>query len=124
MDDEGKEYPLARLGLGMGRLLAIAFGLHFAKGQRLLLDEVETGLHYETQEKVWAWIFESSKKLDVQVFAATHSLDCVRAFSKVADESGEVGILYRLDRKFGPIRVVAYDERKLRIASEQDIEVR
>lgn len=43
---------------------------------------------------------------------------------KVAGESGEVGKLYRLDRKFGPIRVVAYDERKLRIASEQDIEVR
>ena len=43
---------------------------------------------------------------------------------KSAGESGEVGKLYRLDRKFGPIRVVAYDERKLRIASEQDIEVR
>lgn len=33
MDGEGKEYPLARLGLGMGRLLGTAFGLYFAKGQ-------------------------------------------------------------------------------------------
>ncbi len=124
VDTAGKEFPFGRLGLGMGRLLGLAFGMYLSKGRMLIIDEVETGLYYEVQEKVWAWIFKASKKLDVQVFATTHSLDCVRAFAHVANESGEEGRLYRLTGKFGQIRAVKYDERQLQIAAEQDIEVR
>ena len=124
LDEAGKEFPLSRLGLGMARLLGLAFGMYFSKNDRLIIDEVETGLYYEVQEKVWAWIFKASKQLGVQVFATTHSLDCVRAFAHAAKVSEEVGRIYRLTRKFGPIRAVKYDENQMQIATEQDIEVR
>jgi GTPase SAR1 family protein len=123
-DKLGQEYPLGRLGLGMARLLGLAFGLYYSKGGRLIVDEIETGLYFDVQEKVWDWIFTVAAKLDVQVFAATHSLDCVRAFSMAAITSPEEGRLFRLDRKFGQLRAVAYDEEKLQIAAEQGIEVR
>ena len=64
---------------------------------------------------------------NVQVFATTHSWDCVRGFAYAAMETEEVeGHLVRLfrHRKSGKIRAVEYSERDLKIAAEQGIEVR
>jgi hypothetical protein len=121
---DGNQYPLARLGEGMNRLLGIAFGMTFARGQRLLVDEIETGLHHKAMKQVWRWVFESAAAMDVQVFATTHSFDCVKAFARTALDSPELGRLYRLDTLLGPLRVVAYTERQMGIAAEQGIEVR
>lgn len=125
-DETMKQYPLARLGQGINRLLGIAFGMSFTRGNRLVVDEIETGLHYEAMELLWRWIFDSAAALNVQVFATTHSFDCVKAFVRAADPSAEVkdSSLYRLDRVLGPLRVVRYKKRQMLIAAEQEIEVR
>ena len=115
---------LRSLGDGMNRLFGVALALVNAKDGFLLIDEVENGLHYSIQPDLWRLIFEASKQMNVQVFATTHSYDCVRAFDEAARGSEEEGVVIRLARKAGRIVEGEFDERELGIAVEGQIEVR
>ena len=72
--------PLNSLGDGMLRVLQLALKFFPAKGGFLLIDEFENGLHYSVQERLWALVFEMAQRLDIQVFATTHSWDCIESF--------------------------------------------
>jgi hypothetical protein len=117
--------PVRSLGDGLNRLLGITLALVNAKDGILLLDEFENGLHYTVQPEVWRLIFAIAHRLNVQVFATTHSWDCIDAFQEAAKENEEVeGQLIRLDRQYGELRAVIADERMLAIATRGQIEVR
>ncbi|HMY14807.1 MAG TPA: AAA family ATPase [Polyangium sp.] len=83
--------PLSALGAGVHRFLGLLLACHAARGGLLLIDEIDTGLHYSVQTRVWELLTAWANQFDVQVFATTHSLDCVRAFAEVAkrDESAQ-----------------------------------
>jgi AAA15 family ATPase/GTPase len=86
--------PIRSLGDGMQRLLGIALALVNAKDGLLLVDEIENGLHYSIQTDLWRLIFQLAQKLNVQVFATSHSWDCIRSFQQAAQENEqENGIL-------------------------------
>ncbi|MCI0487282.1 MAG: AAA family ATPase [Blastocatellia bacterium] len=117
--------PLRSLGEGMNRLFSIALALVNAKGKMLLIDEVESGLHYSAQPDVWRLIFEAAHRLNVQVFATTHSWDCIEAFQQAAQENEqEEGVLIRLVNKNGEIVADLFDEKELGIAAREEIEIR
>lgn len=117
--------PLRSLGEGMNRMLGIALALVTAKDGILLVDEVESGLHYSVQPDIWRLIFEVAHRLNVQVFATTHSWDCLTAFQEAAkeDEQDE-GVLIRLTEKRGRIVADLFDEDELNIVAREGIEVR
>lgn len=117
--------PLRSLGEGMNRLFGMTLALVNSKNGLLLLDEVESGLHYSVQPDVWRLIFETAHRLNVQVFATTHSMDCIEAFQQAAEENQqEEGVLIRLKDQKGQIVVTEFDERRLGIATREEIEVR
>ena len=53
------------------------------KGGILLVDEIDTGLHYSVMEDMWRMVSERATALDVQVFATTHSRDCYESLAAV-----------------------------------------
>ncbi len=53
-------------------------------GKYLLIDEIENGLHYTVQEEFWEMIFKLAIAYKIQIFAATHSLEMIKSFAKVA----------------------------------------
>lgn len=119
--------PLRNLGEGMVRMFDITLSLVSAEGGILLIDEIESGLHYGVQAKMWRLVFEIASKLNVQVFATTHSMDCIRAFQRAAEEHEEEGVLISLRRKRGAgdgVVAVLADEDALRTVVASDIEVR
>ncbi len=122
----GVDEPVAlrSLGDGMNRLFGIALALVNAKDGMLLIDEVENGLHYSVQPDVWRLIFETARNLNVQVFATTHSWDCIEAFQKAAEESPEDGLLIRLAERKGEIISDVFSEEELGIATKGQIELR
>ena len=117
--------PLYSLGDGMLRTLGIALALVNAKDGLLLIDEFENGLYYTVQPELWRFIFQVARRLNVQVFATTHSWDCIEAFQKAAgvDQEDE-GLLIRLESKKGEITAMLYDKQELGIATREQIEVR
>jgi len=117
--------PLRSLGEGMNRLFGILLALANAKHGLLLIDEVDSGLHYSVHKNLWRLIFQVAQRLDVQVFATTHSWDCIAGFQQSAQElAQETGMLIRLENRQGHIVPVVFDEDRLAIATRQDIEVR
>lgn len=118
--------PLKSMGDGINRVLAIILGLVNADNGYLLIDEFENGLHYSVQEKLWETVFKLSQKLKIQVFATTHSNDCVSAFSKVTNADGykNLGKLIKLEKVNKEIRAVDFNSDELNIAENQNIELR
>jgi len=117
--------PLRSMGEGMYRMFSIALALVNAKDGMLLIDEVDTGLHYSVLPDLWRLIFEVAHRLNVQVFSTTHSWDCIQAFQQAADaNTEEEGMLIRLEHRDGDVVPVMFDERKLNIAAREQIEVR
>lgn len=118
--------PLGIMGDGMRRILTLAMAAVTVENGFLLIDEIDTGLHYQTQTDMWRLVIEVAKQLNVQVFATTHSWDCITAFQEALaqSEDSSVGKLFRLSRQEENIRAVEYTPDELSIAVRQSIEVR
>lgn len=120
-----RRVPLGSLGEGMRRMLAIALALIQARGGLLLIDEIDTGLHYSVMGDMWRLVVEMAQRSDVQVFATTHSLDCVRGLAWLCDNypslAEEVSV-----QKIEPTldESVAFRADELMVAVQQEIEVR
>ena len=126
LDNQEKPIPLGSMGDGMRRILTIAASLVNVSGGTLLIDEIDTGLYYVTLVDMWKLILKTAQKEKVQVFATTHSNDCIKAFTQALNEfeKPEFGKLIRLDKKDEGITATSYMADELHIAVEQDIEVR
>ena len=81
----GEKQPrwIGSVGDGMRHMLALALHLVPAQNGYLLIDEVDTGLHFSVMTKMWRMLIESAKRLNVQIFATTHSMDCIHALAEV-----------------------------------------
>ncbi len=126
LDDQEEPIPLGSMGDGMRRILAIVASLVSVGKGTLLVDEIDTGLYYAVLKDMWRLILETAHKQNAQVFATTHSWDCVKAFQQALAEfqDVELGRLIRLERIDNQIKAVPYLADELGIAIEQDIEVR
>lgn len=116
--------PLRSLGEGMNRMFGMALAMVNAKDGILLVDEIESGLHYSILPEMWGFIFHAARQLNVQVFATTHSWDCITGFQQAAQGSDQDGMLIRLANKKGKIIPTFFDEKKLAIVTREQIEVR
>ena len=117
--------PLRSLGDGAVRLFGVALALANSQGGFLLIDEAENGIHHTIQRDFWRMVLLTAQENNVQVFATTHSWDCVVGFAQAAVEAeGVKGALVRLDSDGEDIRAVEYSEEDLQVAAEQGIEVR
>jgi predicted ATPase len=128
---QGSDRPvtLNSMGDGMVRVLQLLLLLVPAKGGLYLVDEFENGLHYSVQEKVWEMIFELAKTTNIQVFATTHSWDCIEAFKNVAARSDEPAILFRVGKSIktsekGKVIATAFDKAALAQITQLEAEVR
>ena len=119
--------PINVMGDGMFRLLSIISAISDTRDGIVLIDEIENGFYYSSQELLWNAIFESAKEFNVQIFATTHSLECVKAFSSSYTQTGKNNDdvrLYRIERKDGDFRVVSYDHNVLEASLDSGWEVR
>lgn len=117
--------PLGSYGDGMRRLLEISVALVRTTGGFLMVDEVDTGFHWTAMEEAWKMIVETASRSNTQVFATTHSLDCligldslIRNHPTVASEVSVHKIEPRLSR------AVSLDAAGIERAIRQGIEVR
>lgn len=117
--------PIGSMGDGIWRLLGLALAMARAEGGMLLVDEIDTGLHYSVMEKMWKLINETARKHNIQVFATTHSRDCFESLAVVCRDSvsdnSDVTI-QRVERS--KARSVVYTEQQIIAAAEHGMEVR
>ena len=121
----GQRVPLGSCGDGMRRLLALALSLIRAANGFLLIDEIDTGLHWTAMEETWRLIVTAAQRSNVQVFATTHSYDCIRGLAALVESLPELASevsIQKIDRLL--TRAVSLDAAKIAIAVAQDMELR
>lgn len=79
--------PLSTYGDGLRKVLLMASAVVQAKDGVLLIDEVETGIHYSALVEIFRWFIKVCKKFNVQVFMTSHSIEVVDAIIESIDNS-------------------------------------
>ena len=117
--------PLPLLGEGLNRLIEI-YGAIIGEGANIvLIDEIENGLHWKALPKVWQGIKAVVDVEDVQIFATTHSLECIEAASEIFKGPPDDFAVHRLERRDdGEIHCITMDEETLGRMLERGWEVR
>ncbi len=103
--------PMGFLGDGVGRFLSMTLVFYESRNGIVLIDEVENGLHHSVLKGVWQNIYDLSQKFNVQVFATTHSHECLAAARDAfaGDEETKAKVLYhRLGRRDDQIVATTY----------------
>lgn len=120
-----QKIPLVQLGQGAQKLVMLASKAALAEGGVLLVDEIDVGFHHGYLERLWQAVFAMARDLKVQVFATTHSYECIKAAAKVASQiEGDQLALHRLERHGADIRCITGTEDTLVAAMEAGFEVR
>lgn len=78
--------PLSLVSSGLNKLVALLCALPTKRGSVLLVDEIENGLHYKRLPAVWSALLSMCETHQGQVFASTHSDECLRAAAALAEK--------------------------------------
>ncbi len=123
--DSNQRIPIGSMGDGMWGILGLALATVGASNGVLLVDEIDTGLHFTAMSDMWKLVWETAKRLNVQVFATTHSSDCWMSLADIAsrEDTAEDGITIQRIEK-GKNVGVAFSREQILAAAKWDIEVR
>ena len=88
----------------------------------MLVDEIENGLHHSVLPDVWRVVGKVAEQFDVQIFATTHSYECVEAAREALGPDGFR--LHRLEVIDDMTRCVTYDADAVDGAIRHNMEVR
>ena len=89
-------HSLSSYGDGIKRFISMVSALYSSHNGYLFIDEIENGIHYTNLEKLWEIILTISKEQNVQVFATTHSKECIESYARVAKRLGDEEITYSI----------------------------
>ena len=125
LKDMRRPMPVQLLGEGLNRMLAFALSVSGSASGTLLIDEIENGLHYSVQQEVFSGLLDLAKAFDVQIFATTHSRECiVAAHEALKTGENQDFAYYRLARSDEEIRAVSFTSNMLDTAVEYGMEPR
>lgn len=122
---DGGSVPIGNLGDGAWRMLSIALAMAASFGGFLLIDEIDTGLHFTVMEPMWRLISAAAEKFNVQVFATTHSRDCVEALAGICRREPTSENRVSIQRiEPDKSKAIPFSEREIIAAAERGIEIR
>ena len=113
--------PIGSMGDGMWRMLGLALSVADADGGVLLVDEIDTGLHYSVMEDMWRMLGKAAANWSVQVFATTHNDDCRKSLAAISKSAADGVTIQRIDRsraeavRLSPNAIVAAAERNIEV---------
>ena len=116
--------PVKMLGEGGFKALEFALAVSSNPNGTVLIDEIENGLHHSIMESVFQRLFELAEEYDVQVFATTHSWECVKAAHEALGPVGHRFAYHRIGTRKDKARSIHYDDDMLRVAFETGWDIR
>lgn len=116
--------PISLLSSGINKLFAILAAIIVRGGGVILIDEIDNGFYYDRLESIWRILLRLSLKYNTQIFASTHSKECLNAVSKVIEGHEEDFTLLRAEHNEGGSQITRIDGRFFESAMKNDFEVR
>ena len=75
--------PLVSYGDGVKKVLAIANAIIESANGILLIDEIDTSIHYRHYNNIFNFIDMAAKQMQVQLFITTHSDEAINEILKI-----------------------------------------
>lgn len=117
--------PVSFIGDGAMTMLAVILAIMEAEGGVVLLDEFDAAIHYSKLEEVWEVIARVAVDSNCQIFAATHSLESIKAATQAFSNRNHNDLEYiRLDRVDGQLTATQYQYADLLESAEGEWEIR
>lgn len=100
--------PLANISGGINRILSIMLAVCSRSQSVVLADEVENGIYFKHQSRLWRGLIDLTRDNNGQIFLSTHSEEWLRALVDAADEKTDDIALWRLEREEGSVSPVVH----------------
>lgn len=121
----GTLLPLQLMGDGLCRWLILVDAFLRATDGMVLIDEIENGIYHAIMPEIWSSVALLARKYNVQVFATTHSAECIEYAHRYFIESEKYDFkLHRMERVEETIKVFSYEKDNLGIAIRSNLEFR
>jgi hypothetical protein len=125
LDNGTPMLPVALMGEGFQRCFELGAAASAHDWPILFIDEIENGMHHLVLEPLWRWIVMISKRRNFQVFATTHSEECIHAACRAFHGLDDDGLrVIRLDRLESATRATIYDRALIEVAERTGTEIR
>ena len=95
--------PLSTYGDGIKKVLSLANAIIESAGGILLIDEIDTSIHYKYYEDIFSFLIKACMKFDVQVFITTHSKEAIDEILKTQNYDEQ-----QKDKFADPINVITF----------------
>ncbi len=119
-----EKLPIGYLSAGISRFIAMLSAVLIRGKGVVLIDEIENGISYKIFQPLWKYLLKFAVDNDTQIFATTHSLECVRALLPVMQKHEDDFTLLRAERTNGSSAITVVPGRFLESAIDQGVEVR
>jgi hypothetical protein len=117
--------PTTQLGRGFCRLLRLYSETLSSKAKIVLIDEIENGIHHVAMSKVWEAVAAIAREDDLQVFATTHSYECIKSAHAAFSSGDNYDLaLHRLEWRGDRIKALTYDRTAIETSIDMNLEVR
>jgi AAA15 family ATPase/GTPase len=90
----------------------------------LLIDQIEDGFYFKKMPSIWKIIHRLAIEKGTQIFATTHSQECLTALLPVLEEHEDDFALLRASRANGSSQIQVSEGRRFAAALSQEFEVR
>ena len=113
----------------MTRIVRLMLAIANSPGGVVLVDEVENGIHHSVLSKVWKSIATAAERFDTQIFATTHSYECIE---KAYEALGAEGFRFHRittrnvvdNTSITPSRFTTYTSEMIETAMRHYMEIR
>ncbi len=120
--------PLSMMGEGFIRLFRVLCEITMCKDGRLMVDEIDSGIHFSRFEFFIGSIIKMAELFNVQVFATTHSLECLSYFTTYIEKNDSVSnkarIFSLIKNSNGDQSAINYKFDQFRYSLRNDLEIR
>lgn len=128
LKDTESSIPLPLMGEGAIKLFRILSEILVWKGQRLMIDEIDTGFHHSRMRPFWKTILTAARRHETQLFVTTHNLECIQHLKNALQEDmpdfqDEVRVV-RLARVKSGVKAYTYAYPEFESAIDNENELR
>jgi AAA15 family ATPase/GTPase len=122
---------LHQYGDGANKIFRILLLLSLHKGKRLMIDEIDAGIHYSRFKQFWKIILEVAKQDGTQIIASTHNDECITYYTDAIKELEEKEEGYGKEARVvqcknvgNKLKIYSFDFENFNLAQERGIELR
>ncbi|MFS0773832.1 AAA family ATPase [Sphingomonas sp. 1P08PE] len=121
---QNRKLPLTSVSSGINKFVSILIAMKVHAGGAILIDEIENGIYFEMLPLLWETISLFTETTHTQVFATTHSLECLHSAASVLGTQPDRYSLIQVAQETGRTELYLSTGRDATNAIRGQIEVR